>query len=479
MRNVIRSVINLGMNGYTAKTKARKATALSLAMLLVVVSLTAWLVPALATAGGNGNGNGHGNSQDTTGTVTIPSDEVTGTTSTTNLDNGQGATINTDTGTSPDTDTGSDKGRNGTTLEACIFAEGSSGEKTSYDWDIEKTVSPETITIERGQSETVTYTIKVTRGEPTVEQNAQVTISGGVCIKNGGGVATEGLKLRPQVEYNTGGGFNDLSGAFQSIVPADPIPAGSKICYPFSITFTPVEGATYRVSANITITNHSGHLGDDFGPNPKTGDVTMTGASTIDIEDEAANVFDYLTLPAGFSTDSDVDDLKWTFTESGQVTYTRTITNDSASCGQDVYVNNTATIIECDTEDTDSDSARVAIFTGLCTTTTNPPTTNPPTTNPPTTNPPTTNPPTTNPPTTNPPTTNPPTTPTTVVAGEEATPTPTTVTTPPTTQQEASSVERKVLPFTGLDNTTVMMGLLLILVGGYLYTVNRKEIGER
>ena len=65
------------------------------------------------------------------------------------------------------------------------------------------------------------------------------------------------------------GEYAPLSGASQTIIPAEQLAPGETKAYDYKVVFTPVVDALYRNVAHITITNHSGHLGTPFGPDPK------------------------------------------------------------------------------------------------------------------------------------------------------------------------------------------------------------------
>ncbi|MGB9825907.1 MAG: hypothetical protein ACPLRU_04465, partial [Desulfofundulus sp.] len=161
------------------------------------------------------------------------------------------------------------QGQAGTTLSAYKTATGWWKIYRTYDWSLTKFVEPLELTIPQGQSGTFKYMLSATR--TLVSEQELFGVSGQICVTNGGDRATEGLKLVDQVEYKTGSGqFQPLSGASQTIVPAEQLAPGETKCYPYSITFTPVAGAIYRNSVKVTITNHSGHLGEEFGPEPKT-----------------------------------------------------------------------------------------------------------------------------------------------------------------------------------------------------------------
>ena len=101
---------------------------------------------------------------------------------------------------------------------------------------------------------------------------SQHTVSGTITVSNDGDVATEGLTLAPRVQFKLrAGAFQDVPGATQAIVPADQIAPHASATYAFSITFTGVAGAVYRLASPVTITNHSGSLATPKGPEPKSG----------------------------------------------------------------------------------------------------------------------------------------------------------------------------------------------------------------
>ncbi len=96
-------------------------------------------------------------------------------------------------------------------------------------------------------------------------------VRGQVCAENVGDIATENLAIFDQVQYKIDSGqFQNLEGATANIVPPAPLQPGEKQCYPYEIVFVPIEGATYRNGARVTITNHSGWLpGSNNCPGPE------------------------------------------------------------------------------------------------------------------------------------------------------------------------------------------------------------------
>ena len=91
---------------------------------------------------------------------------------------------------------------------------------------------------------------------------------------------TENLQIVNQVQYKEGGGaFMDLAGATDT-TSGITLQPGETQCYPFEVTFDHVDGRNYRSAAQVTITNHSGQLGEEFGPQPKA-DFSIPVEATI------------------------------------------------------------------------------------------------------------------------------------------------------------------------------------------------------
>lgn len=241
------------------------------------------------------------------------------------------------------------QGQAGTTLKASKSAEGFWEKTITYDWTIKKEAT-------LNDDGTITYTLTATRKK--VSETNQYGVRGTITVTNGGEKTTENLKLVDQVEYKTGAGqFQPLSGASQTIQPGELGP-GEAGTYRYEIIFTPVPGALYRNSVKVTITNHSGNLGEEFGPEPKT-DFSLPGAPTITYVDQTANVRDELQCPDGFTcTIGDPDYPDWENIGAGNiddeytwtVTYTLTPNQGSTVCDT-VTFQNTVTLTENDTEE--------------------------------------------------------------------------------------------------------------------------------
>jgi len=248
-------------------------------------------------------------------------------------------------------------GQAGTSLSANVTATGFYENIITYNWTIDKRVDPTELVLNETESGVVTYNITVTRTE--VSNITQYGVRGIVNVTNGGEVATENLKIVVRVQYKTGGGaFQDLPGAYTTIIPSAQLEPGETGTYEYEIVFTPISGAIYRVVAKVTITNHSGHLGEEFGPEPKC-DFSLPETPTIIYIDEEASVDDVQEIPAGFNA-STTQVFPVTFYDSGYITFTKQITHVDALPGI-YYLNNTATLTEYDTGETRTSTATVTI----------------------------------------------------------------------------------------------------------------------
>ncbi|MGQ9684502.1 MAG: hypothetical protein ACUVX9_18400 [Anaerolineae bacterium] len=165
-------------------------------------------------------------------------------------------------------------GQSGTTLSVSIAADGRWHRE--YPWSIAKSVTPETLALGCGARGSVTYTVALVKGAGV----DKYSVCGKVWVRNGGAQPTEDLNISIRVLYKTGGGpFGELT-SWPLDLSAKPVLApGEEYEYPFCFEFTPVAGALYKAESQVTITNHSGHLGTPFGPAPDD-DFSFPGSPT-------------------------------------------------------------------------------------------------------------------------------------------------------------------------------------------------------
>lgn len=231
---------------------------------------------------------------------------------------------------------GLSEGQNGTTLVADLNA--TATWQREYSWTIDKSVTPDSWHLFKGDQGTSNYTITITKD---LVSNGSI-ISGVINVYNGGEVTTEGLNITvnltmPPSSTIIASSLVDLS----SNPDLDPYEMGYYY-YEIHVPEAYVSGGdTYKVTAVVTITNHSGYLDEPFGPSPSATTVMPEEYTIIDSE-------------------IDVDDTNgqsWSFSDSGSVTYLKTFTCCDAGTN-----NNTATMYKKGTDEVlGQDSATVTV----------------------------------------------------------------------------------------------------------------------
>lgn len=202
----------------------------------------------------------------------------------------------------------------------------------TFEWTIEKSVAPDSWNLETGQSGTSTYTVKVTKSAGV----DLIWVDGKVCVENVSLTPTENLKVVDRLQALLGDEVITLASVPLDMSINPVLDPGESQCYPYSIPFEPVAGATYRNNARVTVTNDPRDPGEEMGPNEKV-DFTLPEPTVVD---GSVNV-------------DDTNGLSWLFTGSGTETYTRTFRCDEDEGTHD----NTATIRETG----QSDDARVTV----------------------------------------------------------------------------------------------------------------------
>lgn len=199
----------------------------------------------------------------------------------------------------------------------------------TYEWTIEKTVTPDVHNLETGQSGTSTYTVALTK----ILASESIWVDGEVCVKNIGTTASTNLAISDRIQALDASDNVIFFGPIVSVdVSSNPVlDPGESACYPYSIPFTPVAGAaSYRNRAFV----HAEGV-ESF---PEAVPFTLPATPTV--VNGSVNV-------------TDTNGMSWPFSDSGSVSYTKTFTCDEDKGEHD----NTATIVETG----QSDSAKVTV----------------------------------------------------------------------------------------------------------------------
>lgn len=211
--------------------------------------------------------------------------------------------------------------QSGTTLSASVTA--NAHYQKEYKWTIDKTATPETFNLNDTETGTSQYTVSVTKDAGT----KTAWIEGYVTVTNGGAVSTEGLSI--EVKLTKPPSKTVIASTYVDTNSHPVLAPGETHAYHYRIKIPVsdiISGSNYKVTSDVTITNHSGNLGTQFGPSP---------CSTTSLP-EPVLINDVVHV-----TDSNGE--SWTFDNSGSKTYYRTFSYKGNST--DIY-ENTATIQE-------------------------------------------------------------------------------------------------------------------------------------
>jgi hypothetical protein len=164
-------------------------------------------------------------------------------------------------------------GEAGTTLSATVTHTGHW--TITYGWTIDKSVTPDVWDLMVGDTGTSQFTVCVTKDGGT----EQAWVEGEVCVTNGGDVvATEGLAITVDLMDGYAPAKQFLTSATVDVSGNPVLDPGESYCYPCHVDIPitdgefpqPHAGGVYKVTAHVTITNHSGHLGEPYGPSPSS-----------------------------------------------------------------------------------------------------------------------------------------------------------------------------------------------------------------
>jgi hypothetical protein len=257
---------------------------------------------------------------------------------------------------------GAESGPRGTTLTGEKTASVTITENARYPWTIRKNTIPGEVpvTIPKGQSVTVPFTISVTRGTLVVERSSS-SITGEICLTNTGTVKTQGLSLTDQIEEKVNGSWVLLGSPITISVPGELNPGATR-CHAYEMTgIEPNPAGEYQNHAIASIDNWR-----DYEGMKHSLDITSPISLTVNTStlDETAYVSDFFNCPSGFNcSPSSITPL---VTGTTTIPYSITITNQNNCCSKNFSGENTATIDPVDTHTLDTGSASISISTGSC-----------------------------------------------------------------------------------------------------------------
>jgi hypothetical protein len=234
----------------------------------------------------------------------------------------------------------------------------------TFDWTVDKSVDPTSLEIDPGSSGVLNYTITATR----TEVSNTFGVSGTITITNNNPDKSAIVTALSDVADGVSGTINSVDCTFPLTIPAS-----NHVNCGYTVTGLPDANGTNTATAtnqnrhwsksgtslgNIGTTNYSGHQ-----------DYLLSAPSGL--TDETATVNDPgITCPAGFTCVPDYTlsgSPPWTFTDSGSVTFSVTVTADAAvPCNTFFNVPNVVTLTENDSGTTHLADALAVIWTGPC-----------------------------------------------------------------------------------------------------------------
>ena len=291
--------------------------------------------------------------------------------------------------------------RGGSALAANMTATGFFEQQFEYDWTLDKRVRdildgnmlPEASLSETvilpGQVKWIHYELTGTR---TLAGKFRLTgARGEICLRNVGDAETESLRITSLIQRKEGGEWVTVATAPVALSGNPSLEAGESHCYPYETRIEADAGESFRSAARVTVTNHTGHSGSEYGPglfvtsadeeSDVTGlyaDFTIPATATITTKDAKATVTDRMdqacanVFPAIICTGAGGFQpvvLTQTTTYIGAATvdfYNYVI------CGQEFRITNHAKIVESGPyppgvePESDDASATIVVKTGEC-----------------------------------------------------------------------------------------------------------------
>lgn len=238
----------------------------------------------------------------------------------------------------------------------------------TYDWTLDKSVTPASAQLAPGASATFNYTLTATR--TTVDSLTAAGVQGQICVTNLGSADSEGMTVRDVVQASTNGGASWTTIATLNVdVSGNPVVSRNETaCFDYDVAFTPVAGALYRNQGEVTWTN-AGNGGVPAPGDTQTWETAwvpfaLPATPTTTETDEAAALADILTCPAGFTCTPSAG--SWSLAGTQVIEHAVQVTNSGAPCAHTATILNRATLTENDSGQQRVDSAAVTVTTPDC-----------------------------------------------------------------------------------------------------------------
>ncbi|HCO69302.1 MAG TPA: hypothetical protein DIT26_01745 [Mesotoga infera] len=249
------------------------------------------------------------------------------------------------------------------TLQATTTHEIMWNREIEYNWELEKRVLPDSVTLTQGASQTFTYTLSATRLETPVASGSDdhgLTGEVEVLFTSAGITTADNLKIHVQLESSMNGSDWSTEGATVSVDTSskDSFSSGEKHTYPFSIPgFTPIEGKFYRVTAYVKADGPFPTQDTSDHSGPRYPNITKKYDEQANVDDLLGNIKD-----SGFSMTNIVSHPSWPTDISTNTKYVYSIRIENKSAAQGTYfLTNNATLTEYDSKTEHSDDALVII----------------------------------------------------------------------------------------------------------------------
>ncbi len=191
--------------------------------------------------------------------------------------------------------------QNGTGIGVSLNATGTLVNQVTTTFDITSAANPTSLDlILGGDPGQFTDSINVTSHSSTALLGG---VKGSVKVVNGGGADTQDLTVRVVLlAQGKWGGFQTIKTQTVDVSAKPVIPTRDMASYAYTVEFPPVNGArAYKVTAYVTITNHSGRLGTPFGPSPSHGFQLPQGPTGTIYSPWQVDLSDNTTVPDGLT----------------------------------------------------------------------------------------------------------------------------------------------------------------------------------